>query len=424
MARSLRTRGTERARTAALLVAVVLATSSRTSSAADWPIIQGTETGQPDAPIRLFGFAQITAEWNVDGRAEGLRSASLAPFEGQRPAFNTFEDGSTWGIAVRRARPGIRGAVPGTGKRVSYFLLAELGTAAIARTGPTLADAAITLSYVPGARLRVGQFKLPMMDETVEANPLAAEWINFSLPAASLVLENEVRDGRYVGGASGFRDVGAEVFDTYQWKKLALSYALMVSNGNRRIDSDDAKDVTARSSVAWVFDGGPADPHRQELAAFAWAQRGERVAAGADVQRIRSGAGVHLEKDPIRVRAEVVYASGAVLLGPSPPFPGAPIAVAPHGRAVGGYVQARVRLFGKLLVGARYDELHRQIEDAPALRVFRSLTPMLEYDVVPRVRLQATYEHRWLTAPHGSEDARAIVEAVAGRIAGQATVVF
>lgn len=387
-------------------------------------MIQGTETGQPEAPLRLFGFAQVTAEWNVDGRAENLRGESLASFAGQRPAINTFEDGSTWGMAVRRARPGMRGAIPGTERRVSYFVLAELGTAAIARTGPTLADAAITLSYVPGARLRIGQFKLPMMDETVEANPLAAEWINFSLPAAALVLENEVRDGRYVGGASGFRDVGAEVFDTFQWKKLALSYALMVSNGNRRIDSDDAKDVTVRSSVAWVFAGGPVDPHRQELAAFAWAQRGERSIDGLGIQRIRSGAGIHLEKDPIRLRGEVVYASGGLVLGPNPPFSGAPIAVAPTGRAVAAYVQARIRLFGKLLAGVRYDELHRQIDDAPALRVFRSITPMIEYDLVPRVRLQATYEHRWLSAPHGSDDARAIADATAGRVGVQATVVF
>lgn len=402
----------------------MLATASRRASAADWPIIQGTEIGQPDSPLRVFGFAQVTGEWNVDGRAEGLRGASLEPFAGQRPAFNTFEGGSTWGVAVRRARPGIRGAVPGTDKRVSYFLLAELGTAAIARSGPTLADAAVTFSYVPGARLRVGQFKLPMMDETSEANPVAAEWINFSLPAAALVLENEVRDGRYVGGASGFRDVGAEVFDTFQWKKVALSYALMVSNGNRRIDNDDAKDVTARSSVAWVFAGAPNDPHRQELAAFVWAQRGERPIEGDQVQRMRSGAGVHLEKDRVRVRAEMVYASGALALGPDPPFAGSPIAVAANGRAIGGYAQARLRVAGDVLIGARYDELHRQIEDAPALRVFRSLTPMVELDLGPRVRLQATYEHRWLTAPHGSDDARAIARAVAGRFAAQATVIF
>lgn len=135
--------------------------------------------------------------------------------------FNALDNGGTWGLAVRRARPGLRSAVPGTDGRVSYFLLAELGTAAIARDGPTLTDAAITLSYVPCARLRIGQFKLPLMDEAVEANPLAAEWVNFSLPAAALVNGNRVRDGKLDGGASGFRDVGVELFDTFQRGHLA-----------------------------------------------------------------------------------------------------------------------------------------------------------------------------------------------------------
>lgn len=421
MAASPRTRGTRSV--AGLLFAAALAFPNR-ASAADWPIIQGTEVGQPESPLRLFGFAQVTTEWIADGRVGALESKALAPYSGERPAFNTLEDGSTWGVVVRRARPGLRGAIPGTDRRVSYFLLAELGSAAIARDGPTLTDAAITLSYIPGARVRLGQFKLPMMDETVEANPIAAEWVNFSLPAAALVLENEVKGGRFVGNASGFRDVGAQVFDTFQWKKLALSYAVMASNGNRRLDSDDAKDVTARTSVAWVFSGAASDPHRQELAAFAWAQRGERNVDGVDVQRTRSGAGVHLELEPIRIRAEVVHAIGALTLGPNPPFPGSPIAVAPTGRAVGGYLQARVRVLPRLRLGLRYDELHRQIEDDAALRVFRSLTPMVEYDVVPRVRLQATYEHRFIDAPHGSADARAIVASAAGRAAAQVTVVF
>jgi outer membrane receptor protein involved in Fe transport len=198
----------------------------------------------------------------------------------------------------------------------------------------------------------------------------------------------------------------------------------MVSNGNRRIETDDAKDVTARTSVSWIFAGGPTDPHRQELTAFAWAQRGERSVDGVPTQRLRSGAGVHLEKDRLRLRAEVVHASGAIVLGPSPPFAGQPIAVATHGQALGLYVQARVRLVGRLLVGVRYDQLHRQTDDRVALRVFRGVTPMLEYDVVPRARLQLSYEHRWFSAPNASADAQTIADAAGARLAAQVTVIF
>src|SRR5690606_7849867 len=106
---------------------------------------------------RPFGAVQVTGEGVLAAPVRGL-SPALASFDGRRAAFNVVSpDGASWGISVRRARPGLRGAIPGTGGRASYYLLAELGTAPIARDGPTLADAAITLSYVPGARIRFGQ---------------------------------------------------------------------------------------------------------------------------------------------------------------------------------------------------------------------------------------------------------------------------
>ncbi|MBX3229212.1 MAG: hypothetical protein KIT84_18680 [Labilithrix sp.] len=342
----------ERARL--LLACVSTCALTSTAHAADWPMVQGTEA--PDAPaVRPFGVVQVTAS--------------------PRPT-------------VRRARPGLRGALPGTDGRVSYYLTAELGTAPIARDGPTLADASITLGYIPGARVRIGQFRLPLMDEGVESNAQAAEWINLSLPASALVMEDPVRNGRFSGGASGFRDVGVEVFDTYQRGHVALSYALALSNGQRRsFDANDTKDITARTTASWVFSGDVTDPHRQELSLFAWGQRGERTLDGVPTQRIRSGVGVHLEKEPLRVRAELVHASGALSVGQ---------------RAIGGTVQARARVFGRARVGLRYD----------AVRASKSLAPMLEYDVVPRVRLQATYEKRWLSLPDGD------------RLGAQVTVIF
>jgi hypothetical protein len=141
-------------------------------------------------------------------------------------------------------------------------------------------------------------------------------------------------------------------------------------------------------------------------------------------QRVRSGAGIHLEKEPFRVRTELVYASGAISTGPFPPFPGQPQTMDPYARAIGAYVQARMRVFDKALVGLRYEELHRGIDEPRQLRVFRTLSPMLEYDIVPRVRLQATYERRWLSAPDGSADAKTIAATMGDRASLQATVIF
>jgi hypothetical protein len=388
-------RATERR---AIFAAALLAASvPGAARAADWPMVQGTEA--KDAPaVRPIGFIQVTGETIVSDRVEGLTSPALVKFNGERAAFNVFEGGTaTSSFAVRRARPGLRGALPGTGARVTYFLLAEFGTAAIARDGPTLTDAAVTISYVPGVRFRIGQFKLPTMDEGTEANPVAAEWINGTLTAGTIVNENRVKDGRFDGGASGFRDVGVEVFDTFRQGHLALSY---------------------------VFSGADSDPHRQELSLFVWGQRGRRDVEGVSAQRIRSGAGIHLEKEPFRVRTELVYASGAISTGPFPPFPGQPQTMDPYARAIGAYVQARMRVFDKALVGLRYEELHRGIDEPRQLRVFRTLSPMLEYDIVPRVRLQATYERRWLSAPDASADAKTIAATMGDRASLQATVIF
>lgn len=419
-------RATERRRfAAAVLAAGSLAFAiAREARAADWPLVQGTEP--KDAPaIRPVGFIQVTGETMLGGDVHGLTSPALAKFDGQRPSFNLLEGGSPSSFAVRRARPGFRGALPGTDARVTYFLLAEFGTAAIARDGPTLTDAAITLSYVPGARVRVGQFKMPTMDEGAEANPVAAEWINGTMTAGTLVNESRIKDGKYDGGASGFRDVGVEVFDTFREKHVALAYALMVSNGRRGfVDDDTQKDVSGRTMLSWVFSGADNDPHRQELSVFAWGQRGRRNVGGIDAQRIRSGAGVHLEKEPIRARAELVYASGALPTGQTPPFLGQPLTMDAHGRALGGYVQARVRVFGHALVGLRYEELHRGLDTPPSRRVFRTLAPMLEYDPVKNVRLQATYERRWMSAPDGTADAKTIAASMGDRASLQATVIF
>lgn len=409
----------------AIVAGVLGATISRDARAADWPLVQGTEAKTAPA-VRPIGFIQVTGEAILGGsEVAGLTSPALAKFNGQRASFNVFDGTSTSSFAVRRARPGFRGALPGTDARVTYFLLAEFGTAAIARDGPTLTDAAITLSYIPGARVRVGQFKLPTMDEGAEANPLAAEWINGTLTAGTIVNENRVRKGQFDGGASGFRDVGVEVFDTFRQGHLALAYAAMVSNGRRGfVDDDSQKDVSGRTTLSYVFSGADNDPHRQELSVFAWGQRGRRDVDGVSAQRIRSGVGIHLEKEPFRVRTELVYASGALPTGQSPPFPGQPQTMDPYGRAIGAYVQARVRLFGNVLTGLRYEELHRGLDDPRALRVFRTLAPMVEYDVVPHVRLQATYERRWLSAPDGTADAKTIAATMGDRASLQATVVF
>lgn len=398
-----------------------------TAAAADWLLLQGTEPGPDPAAIRPWGFVQALGEGVAFGEpVEGLTSEALAPFEGERASFNRVGSGdSTWGLSLRRARAGLRGAVPKTAGRVSWLLAAELGENSLTRVDPVvLTDASVTFSYIPGARIRVGQFKLPLGEEALEMNPLAAEFVNFSAATSQLLLENPSANGAYTAGSSGFRDLGVQVFDSFSVGRGSLAYALMLSNGRMgALELDDAKDLTARIAWApWVW--GAADaPHRDEIGVYGFWQQGERTVDGEGVARVRRGAGVQVEKAGWHARVEVIQGVGAIEAGATPPFPGQPVVVSAEGKAAGGYAYVHYER-GLLGGGLRYDTLWRRY-DAPAeLRVSHTVTADLQVEVTPRVRLMLDYELRRLAAPEGSEDARAIAATLGDRVSLQAGVVF
>lgn len=399
----------------------------RPARAADWPIVTATEVGVKETPFRFFGFVQVVGEANVLGeRVTGLTSPKLRAYEGRWATFNTLPDSeATWGLTVRRLRPGVRGSVPGTDQKISYIATVELGKAGVTRLTPaTVMDAGITFSYLPGARIRVGQFKLPLADEVVEANPLSSELVNYSQPASQLLLESRVTGGKVVSNAYGFRDLGVEAFDSFAFgKRLSLSYALMVSQGRMgAVDDDPAKDISGRVTGSWVFSGGASDPHRQELSVYFWGLHGTRAYEGSRAQRNRSGAGVSLELEPVRLRAEILSGQGMIVSGPQPAFASADVAVAPNGRALGFVAFARVRLAGHVLLKMRYDELHRNTESAPDTRVFRTLTPAIEAQITPKMRLMLDYERHWILAPDASADAKRIVDTAGDRVLLQASL--
>jgi hypothetical protein len=409
------------------LALALLLSAPRVARAADWPIITATEEGVKDQPFRFFGFAQVVGEANVLGdRVFGLTAPKLRPYEGQWATFNTIQDSDAQvGLSVRRLRPGVRGAVPGTSQKITYIATVELGRAGINRqTSATVADAALTFSYVPGLRLRLGQFKLPLSEEVVEANPLASEFVNYSSVASQLLLESRVEAGKITSNAYGFRDLGVAAFDSFMLsKKVSLSYMAMLSQGRMgALDDDGSKDVSGRVTATWVFSGKRTDPHRQELSLYVFGLHGTRPFDNQRYNRNRAGAGVSFEREPFRFRAEVVSAKGMLVLGQQPPFEGADVAVAPNGEALGFVTFGRVRVGEHVLFKLRYDELHRQLESAPDTRVFRTLTPAIEVAVTPKMRLMLDYERRWILAPDASADAKRIVDTAGDRVMLQASM--
>jgi len=423
--RSLRSR-------ASMLVVVAAVLSSTTARAIDWPAVIGSEDGLKDAPLVPFGFAQVLVESTpMRAPVTGLTSPALKEHEGEVASFNIDEPAE---LSLRRARIGLRGSMPGTEQRVSYLVAFEAGQNATTRgTGAALIDASVTLSLVPFARLRVGQFKLPTMDEVLEPNPVTADFIFFSPVATQLLLEQPIVDGAFTGGGYAFRDVGAQVFDAITLGDVELAYAAMISQGRMgALELDARLDVALRVQLAWLLSDTPSKRRgafREELSVFAWRLQGPRFVVDdgvtSDVLRVRQGAGVHLRKFHIRARAELVHADGALFAGQSPAFESGRQVVLPHGDAWGFTADIAIEHLHPLEFDFGVDELHRMPGDPREMRVFRNAIVGAQWHINPNARVMLNYELRKLiVGKDAPADARVIARTMANVLALQLAFVF
>ena len=294
---------------AGLILALVLPAAR--SQAANWLQLQGTESPKTQTPVNVWGLLQPTYYSSKDdvNDADSFRK-------------NDFN--------IRRARVGIRGFVPNTDRKIDYFLMVEMGRNGITENPDgaqssfaALTDASVTLNYIKGARLRVGQFKLPIGNEGLQGIS-AMPYVEYSDVYDQLMMERFGKDR----STSAFRDIGAEVFDWLDFgpaKNYEFSYALMVSNG-AGIDSQDNdgnKDYTGKLTIARIFDHSKG-PNRQEIQFGAWYMTGKRTGytfsggqngALTEQNRIRYGLELICNKDfgdkgAGRLTAESVWGRG------------------------------------------------------------------------------------------------------------------
>lgn len=392
--------------------------------------VLGSEVGRPDEPFTPIAFVQPQIEGVLAEPVRGLQAEPLKPYNGERAAFNTVGGaGAPWSFRVFRARFGGRGSIPGTDQRVSWFFLLEAGDVALTRTSPVVpTDLSLTLSYIPGARVRAGFFKLPVMEEILPPVPVALEFTHFTTTLSRLLLENPIEDGQYTGGAFGFRDVGVQVFDGFQTEQFAGSYAVMVSNGHGQIgpDIDPYKDITGRVELAWVNGGERHQVRRKEVKVGGWHLQGKRSVDETPTERVRQGLFLHVEQGVAWGLVEAARGWGMLETGLAPPFVGGGPTVVPDGTGWGVAGQTGVRFSlpgdaGTLGLKGRYDEYRQQPDVPEDLRVFRTLTGGVEWNPAPKLRLLADYEHRTLSAPDGPTDAQTIGETMGDRVTLQVT---
>ncbi|MEE9303667.1 MAG: porin [Thiotrichaceae bacterium] len=390
--------------------------------AVDWPSLQGLEGKKKEKAMRIWGF--LEPEY---ARTDGT-DLQAGPWAGQEAVFNQIGPDNTTSdtFDIRRARVGIRGQFDFN--RVNYFFLSEFGNNGITRKdGAQLTDASVTLNYIPGAHIRIGQFKTPQGNEAQKAIH-TFDWNNFTNAANQLLLERFTEeDGSRPGFANGlngpigaFRDIGIQAHNTFKRGDRELTYAVMLGNGNgiNRSDNDDNKELYLLLSTEKVFGGR--GPRRQGFKTYAWYIDGKRtlnfangVAGEQEFDRTRWGLGTTYRKGKYRVAAEYVKAEGMIFNGSDGgAIPGAVATVGPNAGAVsslnyltdneadGWHLDVGYKVLPKLELAIRYDELNRGTEGAAGNeRHFETLGLSAQYFFSPRTRVIANYDFRDADAP-------------------------
>lgn len=425
------------------------------AQAADWFQLQNTEPAKAKL-FRIWGFAQPTYEASFGDKVQG---ATNPLFNGQHAIFNNIapDHKSTSSFVVKRARIGVRGVMPKTHHKINYFLLAEFGHNGITKNASAveLTDASVTLNYVPGFRLRVGQFKYPSPEESQQAFPLVDPFIEFTTVSTQLVLGRSFKvvpgstakaAGRTkmigTGGVDAFRDTGAELFDWYDWGHWEAAYAVMLGNGStlNAQDRNSKLQWSTRIQGSYIFGGK--GPFRQDITGWLWYQTGKRTFQGTDYNRRREGAGVVMRLKPWRVSAAYLRGTGVIFTGFAAPFHGVTgvashpsVALGNQNKARGWYVEGQYNLpqlhdlpqLGNVQLDLRYDAYDRLPNDPKLERRFHTWTVGVQYAFTPKVKFRLNYLIRSLKPGNptaAGHNARVITDTIGNMAAAQIMVWF
>jgi len=439
--------------TAAVIACTGLFTAFN-AQAANWLMLQGTESSSSAPRAKVWGFIQPTYSYT-----EGT-PLKAGPWEGQDAQFNLHAPqlDSNKGFNIRRARIGVRGQGHPLNAKVNYFLLAEFGSNGITWPGgglgaARLSDASVTINYIPGARVRAGLFKTPTAEEGLQAIHVF-DYVNFTSFTDQMLLERHlIADGSQngttpdianapVGPVGAFRDVGVQIFDSFMVSSWDLSYALMVGNGSGITgkNNNSSMDRYGYFSAEKVFAGK--GPRRQGLKMFAWGQMGERdLVVGTDdtassFDRNRYGLGVTFRKSRWRASAEYLIADGMILNGTdggarvgalnNAGTTRASFNMLPEDEANGYYLHFGAEVINRLELDIRYDVLNRGTETASEERKFETITLGAQWFFDLKNRITLNYEIRSLEAPNlpASSIPSQVVEGIDDRVTLQLTSIF
>ncbi|MCK4704957.1 MAG: porin [Gammaproteobacteria bacterium] len=394
-----------------------------------------------------MGFIQPTY-MTVDGT-----QLPVGAFAGQDPQFNVHQPdlSSESTFQLQRARFGVRGLGFPLDPKINYFLLAEFGNNGITNPGggdgsARITDASVTFNHINGAKVRVGQMKIPMSEEVYQGI-FTFNYINFTNMANQQMIERPFQtDGntacnittsssQYLGfcngnadiqfrtGAQAVRDIGIQVFDTFTVNDWEHSYALLYGNGGiSQHDRDDNKDTTVYLSTEKVFAGE--GPRRQGMKFYAWSTQGKRTiydsaalnaggsltAAEREYERKLAGIGTTILTGKHRFWAEYNVFDGMIFNGSTGgAVPGAvnnagtevsQFLLSTKGESDGYYLDYGYKVTPQVELDLRYDIYNRVTNLAAAAeRTYETTTLGLQYFFNKKTRFTFNHELRTLEAP-------------------------
>lgn len=398
--------------------------------------------------VKVIGLVQPTYQRDFSGTVTGL-TGDQAGFNGTYARSATLAPNytSTSSFYLLRARLGVIGRVS---PEINYEVVGEYGANALTTvkgqgTNVELAEGSVTISKIPGMRLRVGMFKVPTAEEAL-GKPL--DYVNFTLGTQLLLLSQPfkaataqtVDQGAGVAvvprsGARAFRDTGIMAFDAFTDGQMEYGYALMVGNGSTLNETDDnkAKATYGRVQASYVFDtpsiGLPKS--RADVTGFLWYQNDKPGFEKRTYDQKRMGAGMTYLRDRWRFGSEVMYAKGMLALQPLFPDGSTRLFTGKNNTALAWYMDAGYFIDKNVAVEARYDRLNQHADSIGVERRYKTLTLGVQYHFTPSTRAVLNYEIRdyqmggvGYRNPDAQSNASRVDNAVGNRLALQLSLGF
>jgi len=406
-------------------------------------MLQGVE--KKSDPIRFGGFLLLDYI-NAGGgdlpagpfAGSGMNSGVVSPNLRSSAEFN-----------LRKLQLGIRGALT---EKINYSLKTISGNNSASRIDDRnrvrVIESSVTLNHIPGARVRIGMFKAPAVEESLGFVP-PCNYINLTNATNMLMQErffdadgSDPDDVNAPGVAGCCRDIGVMVFNTFDYRPWELTYAVMLANGHgiSLQDDNDNPDLYLYLAAERLRGVGKG-VQRQGWKVFAWYQDGQR---NLDVgvthtekvfRRCRYGLGTTLLWQNLRVESEIIKANGMIFAGTDGgAIPGttsnnglsvAGYNVLPEDQALGWYFDIGCQIFADFWLNARYDRLDLGTE-TNGEREFKTLSLGVQYRFSPTLRGKLTYEIREGEAPHQADNSvsNQILDDLPNRFSAQLLYLF